>query len=299
MSTSVEPQSATTSATTSRIQKVAVIGFGAMGSGIAQVCAAAGCQVVAIEPSDEVRARNEKSMHAFLNKAIEKGKLTEELRDGLLERLTFGDRSAAYDADLVIEAIPELIELKRELFADLDANCRPDTIIASNTSSLSVTSMAAATKRPERVVGLHFFNPVPVLPLVEVVTAERTSDEVAQAAYDFVLQIGKKPIRCGDTPGFVVNRILIPLINDVVRLYENGLASAEDIDSGMKYGANWPIGPLALADLVGIDVLVHAAEGMYDSLREPRLAPPALLQRMVEAGKLGRKTGEGFYSYTS
>ncbi|MCW2972170.1 MAG: 3-hydroxyacyl-CoA dehydrogenase NAD-binding protein, partial [Thermoleophilia bacterium] len=190
------------------------------------------------------------------------------------------------------------LELKRDLFATLDAHVASSTILATNTSALSVTEIAAATSRPERVVGLHFFNPVPVLPLVEVVRAERSGDDAVDRARAFVTQIGKQPILCRDTPGFVVNRILIPMLNDVVSLWDQGLASAEDIDTGCKGGLNWPIGPLALCDLVGLDVAVHAAEALYASSREPRFAPPAAMVRLVKAGKLGRKSGEGFYDYS-
>ncbi|MCW2961749.1 MAG: 3-hydroxyacyl-CoA dehydrogenase NAD-binding protein, partial [Thermoleophilia bacterium] len=179
----------------------------------------------------------------------------------------------------------------------LDANVGEDTVLATNTSALSVTEIAAATTRPERVVGLHFFNPVPVLPLVEVVRAERSGDAAVARAFAFVEQIAKQPILCRDTPGFVVNRILIPMLNDVVALWDQGLASAADIDAGCRGGLNWPIGPLALCDLIGLDVAVHAAEALYAASREPRMAPPAAMVRLVKAGKLGRKSGEGFYTY--
>jgi 3-hydroxybutyryl-CoA dehydrogenase len=228
---------------------------------------------------------------------VDKGRIDEATRTGALDRIAPAtDLSHAFDADLVIEAAPERMELKREIFATLDENMA-DAILASNTSALSVTEIASATKKPERVVGLHFFNPAPVLPLVEVISAERTDPAVAARAFQFVLDIGKQPISCGDTPGFVVNRILIPLLNDVARVHEAGTASAEDIDKGCRFGLNWPIGPLALMDLIGLDVHVHASEALWESYREPRMAAPASVVRMVKAGKLGRKSGEGFYTY--
>lgn len=278
--------------------KVSIIGFGAMGSGIAHVCALAGLPVRVVEMSEEIIERDMASIDKFMQRAVEKGKLTDDQRKAALQRIDPATSlEHAFDADVVIEAVTENIDVKKSVFAQLDEGCSKDTILATNTSALSVTEIASATRRPERVCGLHFFNPAPVLPLVEVVRAERTSEEVVQRAYSFVEQIGKKPILCGDTPGFVVNRILIPLMNDVIRVYEAGTASAEDIDKGCRYGLNWPIGPLALVDLVGIDVHVHASEAMYEAYREPRFAPPPLLVRMVKAGKLGRKTGEGFYTY--
>lgn len=281
------------------IARVAVIGFGTMGSGIAQVCAQAGLAVRVVEQSEAVIERDMEGIARQLTRAVEKGRLDAAGREATLARLTTStDIGTAFESDLIIEAIPERLELKRDLFATLDAHVASSTILATNTSALSVTEIAAATSRPERVVGLHFFNPVPVLPLVEVVRAERSGDDAVDRARAFVTQIGKQPILCRDTPGFVVNRILIPMLNDVVSLWDQGLASAEDIDTGCKGGLNWPIGPLALCDLVGLDVAVHAAEALYASSREPRFAPPAAMVRLVKAGKLGRKSGEGFYDYS-
>jgi 3-hydroxybutyryl-CoA dehydrogenase len=197
----------------------------------------------------------------------------------------------------VVEAAPEEPGLKRQVFASLDEVVRSDAVLATNTSALSVTELAAASSRPARVVGLHFFNPAPVLPLVEVVRTELTSPEAFETAYAFVERVGKQPIACGDTPGFVVNRLLIPALNDAVRMLDEGSASAEDIDRGMRLGTGWPIGPLALIDLIGVDVHVHAAEALWEAYREPRFAPPARLVRMAQAGNLGRKTGRGFYDY--
>jgi 3-hydroxybutyryl-CoA dehydrogenase len=284
--------------TTPAIERMAVIGFGTMGSGIAQVCASAGIDVRVVEPSEAVIERDMAGITKQLAKAVDRGKLSGEKRDATLTRITPStELSHAFDAQLVIEAIPERLELKQDLFRTLDAELADDALLATNTSALSVTEIAAATSRPERVLGLHWFNPAPVLPLVEVVRAERTAEDAITRGVAFVQQVGKQPITCGDTPGFVVNRILIPMLNDVVQLWANGLASAEDIDAGCRGGLNWPIGPLALCDLIGLDVAVHAAEALYAASREPRMAPPTAMVRMVAAGKLGRKSGEGFYTY--
>ena len=201
------------------------------------------------------------------------------------------------DCDLVVEAIVEELDAKRELFAELERICRPDAVLATNTSALSVTEIAAATERPERVVGMHFFNPAPLLPLVEVVRAELTADDVFETAVAFAERLGKTPVRCYDTPGFVVNRVLIPLLNDCIRILDESRVTPEDLDTAMKGGAGWPMGPCELVDLVGLDVHVHAAEALYAKLREPRMAPPPRLVAMANAGLLGRKSGRGFYSY--
>jgi 3-hydroxybutyryl-CoA dehydrogenase len=281
------------------VGSVAVIGFGTMGSGIAHVCALAGVPVHVVEPSDAVIERDMAQIDSYLQRGVSKGRITEEQRAQTMARITPAtDLSHAFGADLVIEAAPERLELKQEIFRTLDENMPESAILASNTSALSITEIAAATAHPERVCGMHFFNPAPVLPLVEVISAERTDPSVVDRAYAFVQAIGKQPIRCGDTPGFVVNRILIPLLNDVVRVWESGTASAADIDSGCRNGLNWPIGPLALIDLIGLDVHEHASEALFDAYREPRMSPPPSLVRMVKAGKLGRKSGEGFHSYS-
>jgi 3-hydroxybutyryl-CoA dehydrogenase len=269
-----------------------------MGSGIAHVCALAGFPVKVVEPSAEIVERDFAKITHFLDRAVSKGKLKADDRDATLERIDISDSlDHAYGADLVIEAVPERLELKREVFSALDANCRPDAILATNTSALSVTEIAATIERQERFIGMHFFNPAPVLPLVEVVKGERSSQQAVDTAVAFVRDIGKEPVACGDTPGFVVNRILIPLLNDVVRVYEAGTASAEDIDRACRFGLNWPIGPLSLIDLIGTDVHVHASEALFDAYREPRMIAPPTLVRMARAGKLGRKSGEGFFSY--
>lgn len=279
------------------LTRVAVIGFGTMGSGIAQVCAQAGLEVHVVERDERIIERDMAAITRRLDKAVEKGKLAPDARDATIARIDPStDLSHAFDAELVVEAIPERLDLKLELFRTLD-EAMPTAVLATNTSALSVTEIAAAASRPERVCGLHWFNPAPVLPLVEVVRAERTSDEALARAYAFVQQVGKHPIVCRDTPGFIVNRILLPILSDVANLWEQGLASAQDIDDACRMGMNWPIGPLALCDLVGIDVAVHASQALYDTTREPKHAPAPALMRMAKAGKLGRKSGEGFYQY--
>lgn len=296
--TTTSPQPAPASPTPGGIGTVAVIGFGAMGSGIAHVCALAGHHVRVVEPVEQQIERDMAQIGSYLQRSVDKGRITAEQREATLARISPDTvLNHAFAADLVIEAVTERLDIKQDIFRQLDAELGPDVILATNTSALSVTEIAAATMHPERVCGMHFFNPAPVLPLVEVIRAEHTSQQVIERAVRFVRGIGKEPITCGDTPGFVVNRILIPLINDVVRVLDAGTASAEDIDKGCRHGLNWPIGPLALLDLVGLDVHVHASEALFDAYREPRMAPPPSLVRMVKAGKLGRKSGEGFYAY--
>jgi 3-hydroxybutyryl-CoA dehydrogenase len=268
-----------------------VVGLGTMGAGIAQVCVQAGFETVGREVSAELAERGRSTVQRYLDRGVDKGRLERAERDAALARLMptseLGDLAGC---DLVIGA-------KRALFAELDGMVGADTILATNTSALSVTEIAAATARPERVVGLHFFNPAPVLPLVEVVRTELTDPAVYEAAHAFAEALGKEPIRCNDTPGFVVNRILIPLLNDCVRVLDEARVTPDDVDRAMRFGTNWPIGPCALIDLIGIDVHVHASEALYQALREPRMAPPARLQAMARAGLLGRKSGRGFYVY--
>ena len=282
------------------IRKAGVVGLGTMGAGIAQLCVEAGVETVGREVTLELGERARDRIGHFLTRKVEKGRMQQDERDGAVERLTLTTQvSDVADCDLVIEAIVEDLEAKRELFAKLDRICRPDAILATNTSALSVTEIAAATQRPERVVGMHFFNPAPLLPLVEVVRTELTADASFEAAFVFAERLGKTPIRCHDTPGFVVNRVLIPLLNDCVRVLDEARVSPEDLDKGMKGGAGWPMGPCELVDLVGIDIHVHAAEALYEKLREPRMAPPPRLVAMAAAGLLGRKSGRGFYTYGS
>ena len=278
--------------------KIGVVGLGAMGSGIAQLAIEAGLDTVGHEV-DLARgeAARERIGH-FLTRKVEKGTLEQAARDAALEHLSLTTELAGLaECDVVIEAAFEDLAVKHELFRALERVVRDDAILATNTSALSVTEIASVLERPERAVGMHFFNPAPLMPLVEIVRAERTSKDVFELAFVLGTKLGKTPIRCSDTPGFVVNRVLIPLLNDCVRVLDEAGVTPEDLDAGMKHGAGWPMGPCELLDLVGTDVHVHASEALYAKLREPRMAPPARLVRMLQAGKLGRKTGEGFYTY--
>jgi 3-hydroxybutyryl-CoA dehydrogenase len=269
-----------------------------MGAGIAQVCIQARVETVGREVTQELADRGRATIERHLGRGVEKGRITREEMDAALGRLRLTTEIGDLDGcDLVIEAIVEQVEAKRELFSELDRLVSPEAILATNTSALSVTEIAAATTRPQRVVGMHFFNPAPVLPLVEVVGTQLTDPAVHDAAYAFVERIGKEPIRCSDTPGFVVNRVLIPLLNDCVRVLDEARVTPEDLDRAMLHGTRWPIGPCALIDLIGVDVHVHASEALWESLREPRMAPPPRLVAMAKAGLLGRKTGRGFYAY--
>jgi len=280
------------------IQTVGVVGLGTMGAGIAQIAVLAGNDVVGREVSEELNERARGRIDHFLGRAVEKGRLEAHEKDLALGRLrTTTDLNDLAGCDLVIEAIVEELEPKRALFAELDRICAPDAILATNTSALSVTEIAQATQHPERVIGMHFFNPAPVLPLVEIVRAERSGDEALDAAYAWAESAGKQPVRCSDTPGFIVNRILIPLLNDCVRVLDEADVTPEDLDKAMTNGAGWPMGPCALVDLVGIDIHVHASEALHAKLGEERMAPPERLLAMQGEGKLGRKTGEGFYRY--
>jgi 3-hydroxybutyryl-CoA dehydrogenase len=278
--------------------KIGIVGMGAMGAGIAQLAIEGGFEAVGREV-DAARgdAARDRIGH-FLTRKVEKGQIEQSARDDAMARLsTTTELGDLADCDLVIEAAFEDLGVKQQLFRELEATVRGDAVIATNTSALSVTQIASVLERPERAVGMHFFNPAPLMPLVEIVRAERTSDAAFETAFDVGTRMGKTPIRCSDTPGFVVNRVLIPLLNDCVRVLDEAGVTPEDLDSGMKHGAGWPMGPCALLDLVGLDVHVHASEALYEKLREPRIAPPPRLVRMLQAGKLGRKSGEGFYRY--
>jgi 3-hydroxybutyryl-CoA dehydrogenase len=278
--------------------KVGVVGLGTMGAGIAQVCVEAGLDTIGREVTPELGERARDRIAHFLTRKVEKGRLEQQARDSALARLeTTTELGDLAGCDVVVEAIVEELEPKRELFTALDGICRPDAVLATNTSALSVTEIAAAADRPERVVGMHFFNPAPLMPLVEVVRAQQTGDEAFATAHRLAETLGKHPIACHDTPGFVVNRVLIPLLNDCIRVLDEARVSPEDLDAGLKHGAGWPMGPCELVDLIGIDVHVHAAEALWEGLREPRMAPPPRLVAMVRAGTLGRKTGRGFYTY--
>jgi 3-hydroxybutyryl-CoA dehydrogenase len=280
------------------IRRVGVVGLGTMGSGIAQVCVEAGFETVTCEPDPARGETGRGRIEHFLRRKVEKGALDERpLSDALARLHVTLELGGLAACDLVIEAVFEDLAVKRQVFGELEAVCAADAILATNTSALSVGAIAAGLARPERVVGLHFFNPAPLLPLVEVVEAERTALEALDAAYAFAERLGRKPIRCRDTPGFVVNRILIPLLNDSVRVLDEASVTPEDLDRGLVFGANWPLGPCALLDLIGIDVHVHASEALHAALGEDRMAAPPRLVAMLEEGKLGRKSGEGFFRY--
>jgi 3-hydroxybutyryl-CoA dehydrogenase len=275
-----------------------VVGLGAMGAGIAQLGIEAGLETVGHElEAARGEAARERIAH-FLTRKVDKGRLEQEARDAAVGRLRVTTELADLaDCDVVIEAAFEDLGVKHDLFRELERVVRSDAILATNTSALSVTEIASVLERPERAVGMHFFNPAPLMPLVEIVRAERTSDVAFETAFALGATLGKTPILCTDTPGFVVNRVLIPLLNDCVRVLDETGVTPEGLDAGMRHGAGWPMGPCALLDLVGADVHVHASEALYEKLREPRMAPPPRLVRMLKAGKLGRKTGEGFYRY--
>jgi 3-hydroxybutyryl-CoA dehydrogenase len=280
------------------IRKVGVVGLGTMGAGIGQVSVQSGFETVGREISADLGERGRATVERYLTRGVEKGRLSQDERDAALARLTLTtELSDLADCDLVIEAALEELELKREIFAELDRVTRPDAVLATNTSALSVSEIAQATKRPERVVGMHFFNPAPVLPLVEIVRAPESSDEAVDAAYGWAERAGKQPVRCNDTPGFIVNRILIPLLNDCVRVLDEADVQPDDMDKAMTNGAGWPLGPCALIDLIGVDVHVHASDALHGKLGDARMAPPERLVQMQQAGKLGRKSGEGFYRY--
>jgi 3-hydroxybutyryl-CoA dehydrogenase len=280
------------------VQRIGVVGLGAMGAGIAQVAIEAGFDVVGREVSAELGEAAAGRIGHFLTRKVEKGQRTRDERDAAVGRLeTTTDLETLADCDLVVEAIVEQLDAKRELFSELERLCRPDAVLATNTSALSVTEIAAATSTPDRVVGMHFFNPAPLMPLVEVVRAELSSDGAVATVLDVVERLGKVGVPCHDTPGFVVNRVLIPLLNDCVRVLDEARVTPESLDAAMTNGAGWPMGPCRLVDLVGIDVHVHASEALYDKLREPRMAPPPRLVAMRNAGLFGRKSGRGFYAY--
>ena len=281
------------------LKSVGVLGGGLMGSGIAQVAAQAGVATIVREVSDAVCGRSRAAIDRSLAKGVERGKVTAEQRAGALSRLTFTtDLAALAGCDLIIEAVAEDLELKNALWRELDGICPPHTIFASNTSSLTIAAMAAATARADRFIGLHFFNPVPVMRLVEVVKTVTTSERSVRAAYDFAHRVGKEPVLAKDTSGFVVNRLLIPYLLDAVNALEQGVGSVSDIDRGMQLGTGHPMGPFTLLDFVGLDTAYKIAEIMFDEFREKRFAPPPLLKRMVISGMYGRKSGRGFYDYT-
>ena len=280
------------------IKTVGVLGCGLMGSGIAQVCAAAGYKTIVREVDDTFLNKGLGRIRQFLDQGVAKGKATAESRDKTMANLsgttTF---DALKDCDLIVEAIIESLEDKKVTYAELEHVVERETIFVSNTSSLCITELAAATKRPDRFGGLHFFNPVPIMKLVEVIRALTTSDDTYRTLHAFAESLGKTPITAPDRPGFIVNRLLVPYLLDAVRAYENGLGTLEDIDKGMTLGCGYPMGPFTLLDFVGLDTTYYIANIMFEEFREPAYAPPPLLKRMVLAGYHGRKTGRGFYKY--
>jgi 3-hydroxybutyryl-CoA dehydrogenase len=283
-----------------KIKKVGVIGGGLMGSGIAQVSAAAGFPTTVREISEDFCAKSLQSIEKTLAKGIERGKVSTSERDSTLANLRFVTKlEEMADADLFIEAVVEDLETKNTLWSQIDRIAQPDAIFASNTSSLTIIAMATASGRPDRMLGLHFFNPVPLMKLVEVVRTITTSEETEERALDFVRALGKEPIRAKDSSGFVVNLLLIPYMLDAINAVEANVASVEDIDKGMQLGAGHPMGPFTLLDFVGLDTVYKIAEIMFAEYRDRRYAPPPLLKRMVLAGMLGRKSGKGFYDYAS
>ena len=278
--------------------KIYVIGTGTMGSGVVQAFAQAGQDVVMKSRSQASLDKAVAKIGKSLGKLVEKGKMEQAAMDATLAHITTTTDYAAFaDAELVIEAASESMELKKEVFTCLDTICPPETIFATNTSSLSITEIAACTGRPERFIGMHFFNPAPVMKLVEVIKGQKTSDEVCRDIMELAAAIGKTPVLVNEAPGFVVNRILIPLVNEGIGIYADGIASAEDIDNAMKLGATHPMGPLALGDLIGLDVCLAIMEVLHQEFGDDKYRPHPLLRKMVRAGLLGRKTGEGFYKY--
>ncbi|MCL0104802.1 3-hydroxybutyryl-CoA dehydrogenase [Dehalococcoidia bacterium] len=280
------------------IKKVGVIGCGLMGSGIAQVCAQSGYETVVSEINEELLNKGLGMIKAQLAGSVQKGRLTKEEEEGILSRLKGTTKLSDFNGcDLVIEAATEKMELKKQVFSELDRICPKHAILASNTSSLSIIEMAAATQRASQVLGMHFFNPVPVMKPVELVRTIATSEETMDTVTKFSKSLGKEIIIARDTPGFIVNLLLIPFLLDAIRALDNGLASKEDIDSGIRLGLNHPMGPLTLLDFIGLDTTYYIACAMYEEFKDPKFAPPPLLKQMVTAGWLGRKTGKGFYDY--
>lgn len=283
----------------SEIETVGIVGCGLMGSGIAEVCARAGYSTRVREISQEAATKGRQGIEKSLGRAVEKGKIEGSERDEILDRITITTSlEDLAGVDIVVEAVVEDPQVKNELFQKLDGLCSEGAIFASNTSSLTITEMAAVTERPDRFLGLHFFNPVPIMRLVEVIRTISTSEETFRAGMEFARSLGKEPVACKDNSGFIVNRLLVPYMLDSIRALETGVGSLTDIDTAMRLGCGYPMGPLTLSDFVGLDTLLRVAEIMFEEYRETRFGPPPLLKRMVAAGYLGRKSGQGFYDYT-
>ena len=281
------------------MKKIVVIGGGTMGLDIAQVFAKKGFDVVVRDINDDIIKASEARLNKGLDKLVSKGKLDEAGKKAITDKMTFTtDLNAAADADLVVEAAVEKLEIKKSIFADLDKICKPETILATNTSSISITAIAAATQRPDKFIGMHFFNPATVMKLVEVIRGAKTSDETYKTVHDLSVEIGKEPVEVNEAPGFVVNKILIPLVNEGIDLVYTGVASVEGVDKAMKLGANHPMGPLALGDLVGLDVCQAIMDTIYNETGDPKYRCSLLIRKKVRAGQLGRKTGVGFFDYT-